>query len=81
MLIITRRHHQACDVIHAGERITIRAWIDGGVVRLGFDGPRTFLVVRDDIRSLPAGPAPGGCSGVADGHAEGSAVGAATFDR
>lgn len=53
MLVITRVKDDRITVEHAGERIEIVVTqVRSGRVWLGFDGPKSFAVVRDDAIKL-----------------------------
>ncbi len=53
MLGIGRKEGQSIFVRHGGETLRIVVIKSGTAVRLGFDGPRSFEVQRDDVRTWP----------------------------
>ena len=52
MLILTRLDHEVIIVKHAGEelRIMILPNVHGKRKRLGFDGPQSFKVLREEVQ-------------------------------
>lgn len=48
MLVLARREGQKIHVRHKGETLTLTVVEDGTLIRLGFDAPRSFEIVRDD---------------------------------
>lgn len=59
MLVLTRSGKPgdaAIYISHAGEQIEVRAWAaGGGRVKVGFVGPRTFVVARGEV-AKPGSP-------------------------
>ena len=54
MLVIGRRPFEGLTITHAGERLTIRVWIEGFRIKVGVVGPRSFEVAREEITKAPA---------------------------
>jgi sRNA-binding carbon storage regulator CsrA len=60
MLCLTRKRLQEITVWHAGECLRIVVSELGyRFVRLAFDAPPSFAIVRDDAKYRPPGPSPG----------------------
>jgi carbon storage regulator CsrA len=54
MLVLTRRWDEAITVDHAGETLEITVvYLGGNKVRLGFTGPESFAIARDDVVRRP----------------------------
>ncbi len=50
MLVVTRQKNEKVYIDHAGERIEVSIVdVRGDSVRVGFNGPRSFAVQRDDV--------------------------------
>jgi carbon storage regulator CsrA len=54
MLVLTRRWDETIIVDHAGETLEIKVvYLGGNKVRLGFTGPASFAIARDDTVRRP----------------------------
>jgi carbon storage regulator CsrA len=54
MLVLTRRLNETIIVDHSGETLEITVvYLGGNKVRLGFTGPASFAIARDDVIRRP----------------------------
>ncbi len=48
-LVLTRKRSERICVTHAGETLWIDAAAVGNKIKVGFVGPRSFVVVREEV--------------------------------
>ena len=50
MLVIGRRPGEGLIVEHRGETLNLNVWIEDNQIKVGIDAPRSFAVLRDELR-------------------------------
>jgi len=50
MLVIGRRPGEECLVLHKGEVLRLLVWTDQHHIKVGFDAPKSFTVVRAELK-------------------------------
>ena len=51
MLVIGRRPGEECLVLHKGEVLRLLVWTDQHHIKVGFDAPKSFTVVRAELKA------------------------------
>ena len=49
MLVIGRRPGEGLIVLHKGEVLTLQVWVEDRHIKVGFDAPRSFTVLRNEL--------------------------------
>lgn len=85
MLVIGRRPGEECLVLHKGEVLRLLVWTDQHHIKVGFDAPKSFTVMRAELKggkhdhqARRSERGPDGVEGAAGGRLQGrhGAVGA-----